>query len=99
MPRSRLTRRGRLTLVVGLVLLLLAAFSLGRAATTQAATTAPPSPVHAVTVQPGETLWGVATRLAPGRDPRVVVEQIRRLNGLTGASLRAGQQLRLPAAA
>lgn len=94
--RARLTRRGRLVVVTGLVLLLFAAFSLGRSGA-EGATEAQRGPqVEQTTVMPGETLWGVATRIAPGQDPRPVIEQIRRLNDLPGAHLRAGQQLLLP---
>ncbi len=96
-PPVRLTARGRAVLVAGLVLLLLAAFSLGRTGA-EGATDAGAAPqVRTVTVAPGETLWGIATRIAPGQDPRPVVDQLRRLNDLPGADLRAGQQLLLPA--
>lgn len=100
--RPRLTRRGRLTIVASLVLLLFGAFSLGRAGTTEASTGAstqasPQAQVEVVTVAPGETLWAVATRIAPGVDPRAVVDQIREINDLSSAELQVGQQLLLPA--
>lgn len=92
----RVTRRGRLVLVLALVTIALLAFTLGRSATSQAATEhSSPVPYTATTVQAGETLWAVATRVAPGRDPRVVVSQIEKLNHLSGA-LQVGQQLLLP---
>ena len=96
-PRAHLTRRGRLLVLSVLVVLLFGAFSAGRAAT-QASTTAGDAPSAPVvtTVQPGDTLWALARRVAPGHDPRVVVEQIRRLNDLPGAGVQAGQQLVLP---
>lgn len=46
-------------------------------------------------VAPGETLWSVAGRLAPGVDRRVAIDDLLALNG--GAPLRVGQRLRLPA--
>lgn len=92
----RLTRRGRAVVVVGLVLLLLAAFSLGRVGAVGSTDAAAPPQVEVTTVAPGETLWKVAKRIAPGQDPRPVVDQIIRLNDLPGAGLRAGQQLLLP---
>jgi LysM repeat protein len=95
---THLTARGRAAVVAALVLLLLAAFSLGRTGA-EGSTSAPAqAQVQEATVMPGETLWAVAQRLAPGQDPRPVVDQIRRLNGLTSADLQAGQQLLLPVA-
>ena len=48
------------------------------------------------TVQPGETLWQLATRVAPGVDPRLMVDQILRANHLSTPELVAGQQLVVP---
>ena len=99
-PQVHLTRRGRTLLLLALVGVLFAAFSLGRA-NSQAAPTAgdAPASVEQVTVQPGESLWAVARRIAPENDPREVIGQIRRLNRLEGSQLQAGQQLLLPTAA
>lgn len=97
----RLTRRGRLLLVLALAALLLAAFSLGSQATQAAGVAgqgAGPQ-LEQTTVQPGESLWSVAQRIAPDNDPREVIAQIQRLNGLRTAELQAGQQLLLPVAA
>lgn len=49
-----------------------------------------------ITVQTGDTLWGIASRLQDGGDPRRLVEEMRRLNDLDGAGLYPGQRLRLP---
>ena len=95
----RLTRRGRGLLLVALVVLLFAAFAAGRAASQAAGAREARPQVAQVTVQPGETLWSVARRVAPERDPRQVVTQLRQLNALPTAGLRAGQQLLLPATA
>jgi hypothetical protein len=97
-PRAHLTRRGRAVVVAGLVLLLLAAFSLGRTGAEGSTEVQPRVQLEQTTVLPGDTLWAVAKRIAPGQDPRPVVDQIRRLNGLSGAELQAGQQLLLPVA-
>lgn len=48
-------------------------------------------------VQPGDTLWSIATQLEPGRDPRQVVDAVARRNGVPGASLVPGQVLVIPA--
>ena len=92
----RVTRRGRVLLLAILVTLLVTAFSLGRVGS-QAATTAQATPVlQQTTVHAGETLWAVARRIAPGNDPREVVQQLRSLNHLERTSLQIGQQLLLP---
>ena len=94
--RTRLTRRGRLVLLVLAVGLLLAAISLGRAGSQAATATETGPALQQTTVQQGETLWSVAQRIAPDNDPREVVAQIRRINHLESSSLRVGQQLLLP---
>lgn len=100
-PQVHLTRRGRVALLLALVAVLFAAFSLGRA-DSQAVPTAGSEQVQAlqqVTVAPGESLWAVAQRLAPHADPRDVMEQIAQLNDLDSTQLEVGQQLLLPVAA
>ena len=98
--RTRLTRRGRVLVVLAVAALLLAAFSLGRV-DSRAAVPGGEASAPALTqtvVLPGETLWSIARDLAPDNDPREVVAQIRELNDLSGG-LVAGQQLLLPAVA
>ena len=48
-------------------------------------------------VHQGESLWAVAKRVAPGHDPRAVVDQIADLNDLSSDALRPGQLLTIPA--
>lgn len=48
-----------------------------------------------ITVQAGDTLWAIAQRLAPGRDPRPVLDVLTRANG--GSQVQAGQQVVIPA--
>lgn len=102
-PRTgavRLTRRGRLLLLLALLALLLTAFTLGRTGDSQAATEgAVRAPYASTTVHEGETLWAVAKRVSPGHDPRALVQQIRTLNHLPTAAVQVGQQLLLPHAA
>jgi hypothetical protein len=100
----RLTRRGRVVVLVALLALLLVAFVLGRAGSSEAATHRPgqQAPVTAygqTTVHEGESLWAVAKRVAPSQDPRAVVLKIRELNHLSSAAVAVGQQLLLPAKA
>ncbi|MGQ0847223.1 MAG: LysM peptidoglycan-binding domain-containing protein [Sporichthyaceae bacterium] len=95
-PVLRLTPRGR---GVAVLVLLAAIFGLGMAFGSSAigADEAPAPVEHAsVVVQPGETLWGIARSADPGRDPRNVVGEIRRLNALPSAEIQAGQVLLLP---
>lgn len=91
----RLTRRGRVVLVVLLALLAVTAFSLGRASS-DAAGDAAPATRRTVVVQPGETLWQIARRAAPAVDPRETIDRIVDLNGLSTATLQPGQQLVIP---
>lgn len=49
------------------------------------------------TVEPGDTLWHIATEnYAPGEDPREKVEEIRRENDLEGYTIQPGVRLGLP---
>lgn len=91
---TRLTRRGRAVLLLVLVVLTMAAFSLGRASSSSASSASPPA-ARVIVVAPGETLWAIAKRVAPDVDPRVTVGRIRELNDLDG-KLQAGQRLVLP---
>jgi predicted Zn-dependent protease len=92
----RLTRRGRVVVVVAmLMLLVIAGFTLGRASS-QAAGPLVHRPLPTVTVAPGETLWQIAARVDPGADRRALVDQIEALNHLHDGRVVAGQQLRLP---
>jgi LysM repeat protein len=92
-PGIRLTRRGRLVLLV--LLLAVAGFGALLAASTSEAA-APAGPAPTVVVRPGDTLWSIAERYAPGPDPFATIERIRQLNGLTGYTVQAGQKLVLP---
>ena len=94
-----LTTRGYLAVLVLLVLVVLGAFAIGRAASSHATEqvgSPGPAPTQR-TVQQGDTLWSIAREVAPDRDPRDVVAQIRRLNHLSSASVQAGRQILLPA--
>lgn len=48
-------------------------------------------------VRDGDTLWSIATRLAPGEDPRPVVDAIAATNGVDAGALVPGQTLVIPA--
>lgn len=92
----RLPRWARLTLTLTVVFtaLWLGAQWVGGGSVAPATT-----PVSTVTVQPGESVWQIATRVAPGADTRQVVQQIRELNDLgSGSALVPGVQLTVPSA-
>jgi LysM repeat protein len=55
-------------------------------------------PFEYVTVESGQSLWQVAESLAPGADPREVIDAIVSLNGLESVDVYAGQELAIPAA-
>ncbi len=60
-----------------------------------------PAPVAAgvsVVVQAGDSLWGIAESVRPEDDPRAVVEQIQRANGLRSNVIQPGQVLVVPVA-
>ena len=58
---------------------------------------APAVSVETVTVMPGDTLWSIASSIAPEADPRDVIGEISRMNLLRGGELQVGQELALPA--
>ena len=90
--RVRRNRVAAVLFVVGLALVL--AFGAG---TLMADADGPTAIGDTVTVQPGETLWDVAvTHTADGQDPRVTLDRIRDLNGLTGTDVPAWTAVVLP---
>ncbi|NJI60911.1 MULTISPECIES: LysM peptidoglycan-binding domain-containing protein [Microbacterium] len=98
--RLRLTTRGRAVLlaVASVPLAIGIAFAAlsGGSAIASGADTAAVS-VETVTVMPGDTLWSIATGVAPGADPRDVIGEISRMNLLRGGELQIGQTLAIPA--
>lgn len=94
----RLTRRGRL---VVLVAALLVAFAIGVFVTAagSVATQEPgtPEPTRILQVGSGDTLWGISADLAEDGDVRGMMARIERLNALDSAVLQTGQRLVVPA--
>lgn len=91
-PPLRLTRRG--VVAVSAVVAALAGALLWLAALSAPASPRPTPAPATVTVGSGDTLWSIATALAPDRDPRAEVATLQRLNHLTGVGLTPGQVLR-----
>jgi LysM repeat protein len=92
----RLTRRGRLVVVFGV--LMIAAGSVAVGGGPAASTNVVHHPrTTTVVVSPGETLWDIAQQVAPQTDPRTTVAEIEQLNSLSDAgSILVGQPLTVP---
>ena len=91
----RLTRRGRVVLVLLAMLLLAPMVTWG--ATAVASSPGEPTEVRVHAVQPGETLWGFAQEVArPGEDVRHAVSRLQELNEMSTGSVRVGELLLLP---
>jgi len=99
-PRSlplRLTRRGRLLAVLALTVALFTLVSLGRVVADAGLQHRHAAVTRTWVVQPGQSLWTIASAVAPGTDPRDTVARIVELNHLPGAGVTVGQALQVPA--
>ena len=96
-PEYRLTRRGRLVVLLAGLLLAMAVgvvFAAGSVATDDAGETR----VHVV--EPGDTLWDISAELAAETgqgDTRDMMRYLQDLNDLDEVTLDAGQRLVVPA--
>jgi hypothetical protein len=91
----RLTRRGRVVLVLLAMLLVAPMATWG--ATAVASSPGEPTEVRVHAVQPGETLWGLAEEIAtPGEDVRHAVARLQDLNEMSTGAVRVGELLLLP---
>lgn len=91
----RLTRRGRVVLVVLALALVLGAVLFASRASAEGTVSAQEVQRHVVV--PGETLWRIAAGITePGHDIRDTVDSLVRLNHLPNASLMAGQVIVVP---
>ena len=72
---------------------MLLGFLLGDTLSFTAGSISPPAASHSIVVQPGQTLWGIATQVAPHADPRATVQQIIVLNHLPSTGLQVGETL------
>ncbi|MFB3738196.1 MAG: LysM peptidoglycan-binding domain-containing protein [Candidatus Velamenicoccus archaeovorus] len=69
----------------------------GPVATAVAPSSTVPVAQHRYVVRPGDTLWSIARTLAPGSDPRPVVDAIARANAVEPGALVPGSTLVVPA--
>jgi hypothetical protein len=92
----RLTRRGRLAVLLAALAVTLGV-GLWLASGSVASQEAGVVQVEVVTVEPGETLWDIASDATDG-DVRAMMQRISDLNTLDSSMLYAGQELRVPLA-
>jgi hypothetical protein len=96
----RLTRRGRVVLIVTVALAVLGVLWLsagrGALAGSGGGETDSARGRESVIVGRHDTLWEIATRSRPDVDPRVTVRRIIDLNSLPGPIVQPGQRLLLP---
>ena len=93
--RVRLTRRGRALVRALAIVLVVAVFLLVAPGLARGDGPERPAPRVTYVVKPGDTLWSIASRVAPDRDPRPVVDGLIKTNDVRGG-LQAGQELSIP---
>ncbi len=95
----RLTRRGRIVVVlVFLALLLVSLLALGGCSAASDASDArgEAQPTRTVVVGEGDTLWGIAADVAAPGEVRTMVHDLHELNALSGPELVEGQRIAVP---
>lgn len=98
-PRLRLTHRGRVAIglfVALIAITVLALFAFYGAAQAQAASEQGSQQFTYVAAEPGDSMWQIATQVAPSEDPRDVIADIVRLNQLSTVELTVGQEVAIP---
>ena len=93
--RMRLTRRGRVVARVLAIVLVVAVFLLVAPGLARGDGPDRPAPRITYVVEPGDTLWSIARRVAPDQDPRPVVDRLIQVNDVRGG-LQVGQELSVP---
>ncbi|KQM84669.1 hypothetical protein ASE68_12095 [Agromyces sp. Leaf222] len=97
--RLRLTRRGRavFTVLAAIpIVFLVASLVLGSGGAAADAEGSNGVSLAYLTVSDGESLWSIAESLAPQGDPRDLIAEIMRINGLDDSVVQPGQRLALP---
>lgn len=98
--RLRITRRGRIVLAsvasLPIVAVIVAVAMFGANSAVASGSESSSVSFDYVTVQAGETLWGLAEEIAPSADPRDVIEDIVSLNQLPSSEVQPGQRLAVP---
>ena len=92
----RLTRRGRIALILAIACAFLAGWSTLGGSTADASVESASAVGQVVVVQQGENLWSIAQDIAPSTDPREVILRIREMNDLGTDHVYPGQSLHVP---
>lgn len=95
-PEIRLTRRGRLVLFFGTLLVVLVIGVLWGAGSVATERPGTPEPTTVVMIGPGDTLYDIAAEVTVDGDVAAMVERIQRLNALDTGMLSVGQRIRVP---
>ncbi|MGI9156542.1 MAG: LysM peptidoglycan-binding domain-containing protein [Marmoricola sp.] len=95
-PVARLTRRGRVVLVLAFLALALSVMTAFGALATATHESGTPEQVRVLQVGPGDTLYDIAGRVARPGHVREMVHHIAELNSLSGTSLQVGQRIAVP---
>ena len=93
----RLTRRGRVVVLLASLVLAFAVGILVAAGSVATGAAGTPEPTKVITVGSGDTLWQIAADLADDGDVRSMMTKIESLNAMDGGMLTAGQRLVVPA--
>jgi hypothetical protein len=99
----RLTRRGRIVVAVLAVVLATVIITVigmavagGAQASNHGRDGAGYQGMRQIVVQPGESLWTIASQAEPSADPRLVISRIMTANSLTSTVVQAGELLWVP---
>lgn len=92
----RLTRRGRLVVFLGALLVVLALGVLWGAGSVATERPGTAEPTTIIQVGPGDTLYDIAAGVTVDGDVAAMVEEIQRINALEGGMLSVGQRVRVP---
>lgn len=92
----RLTRRGRLTLLVLFLALAFALLNVFGNHSTATGEAGEPVQTRTIVVGEGDTLWDIAADVAEPGEVREMIHYIQELNALPSVSLQRGQRIAVP---
>jgi nucleoid-associated protein YgaU len=89
-------RRRFVTAATAITIVVITAISALSGQPATATSTAGKTDFTYVTVLAGQSLWQIASKVAPDQDPRDFIAEVVSLNGLTSAEVTPGQRIALP---